>query len=140
MVHCVDGNAKENEDMDKWKKASPELGKLLEAAVTPFPSQKKMMFGAPVWTVGGNMFAGVRGDNIFIRLPEADRRRIAAEVEGAVPFEPIPGRTMAEYVTIPPTLYLKPTELHHWLKRSHEYVQSLAPKKPKKKTSAPKGA
>jgi TfoX/Sxy family transcriptional regulator of competence genes len=122
--------------MDKWKKASPELGLLLEAAVAPFDCQKKMMFGAPVWTLGGNMFAGVHGDNIFIRLSEADRRHIAAEVEGAVPFEPMPGRTMTEYIAVPPSLYRNPPEFNGWLTRSHEYVQSLAPKKTK--TSSPK--
>ncbi len=52
----------------EWKKPSPELGALVEKAVVTFDCRKKMMFGAPVYTVNGNMFAGVHEDHIFLRL------------------------------------------------------------------------
>ena len=44
--------------MEKWKKPSRELGALLETALDSFDCQKKTMFGAPVFTVNHNMFAG----------------------------------------------------------------------------------
>jgi hypothetical protein len=38
----------------KWEKASPELGELIAKAVTGMGVEKKIMFGAPVYTVNRN--------------------------------------------------------------------------------------
>ena len=49
--------------------------------------------------VNRNMFVGVFGSDVFVRLSEADRVQILEE--GASVFEPIHGRPMKEYVTMP---------------------------------------
>lgn len=119
--------------MEKWKKPSRELGTLLEAALASFDCQKKTMFGAPVFTVNHNMFTGIHGDNIFVRLPEADRKEITSS--GAKPFEPMPGHAMKEYMVLPESVYRDSKALQEWLKRAYDYVATLAPKEPKRRAS-----
>lgn len=118
-----------------WEKASPDLGALLNTAVSAFPCQKKIMFGASVYTANGNMFAGIHGDNIFVRLSESDRKEITAKYEAVKPFEPVRGHTMREYVTLPEALYKNENTFQGWLKRAYEYALSLAPKERKRSVS-----
>lgn len=120
--------------MEKWKKSSPELGKLLEAALIRFTCDRRVMFGSPVYMINRNMFAGVHQDNIFIRLSESDRKSILSKVAGAAQFEPLKGHVMKEYVTVPETLYSDREAFHSWLRRSHAYAATLPPKASKKKT------
>lgn len=121
-----------------WKKASPELGALLDTAMTAFPCQKKIMFGAPVYTANGNMFAGIHGDSIFVRLSEPDRKEIAAKYKAVKPFELVKGHLMKEYVTLPESVYKEKKAFQEWLKRAHENALSLAPKEPKRRGSKKK--
>jgi TfoX/Sxy family transcriptional regulator of competence genes len=119
--------------MEKWKKSSPELGKLLEGALVRFTCDQRKMFGSPVYMINRNMFAGVHQDNIFIRLSEADRKSILSKVAGAMQFEPLKGHIMKEYITVPETLYRDGDAFQQWLKRSASYAASLPPKASKKK-------
>ena len=57
------------------------------------------MFGNLGAFVNGNMFMGLFGTDIGLKLPEADRTRLLAEPE-AGPFGP-PERPMRGYVTLP---------------------------------------
>ncbi len=69
-----------------WKKASVELGGLLAEAIESFDCQRKMMFGAPVYMVNGNMLAGVHQDSIFVRLSAENRAAVQAACDEAAPF------------------------------------------------------
>ncbi len=122
--------------MEKWKNPSQKLRTLLEFALSSFDCQKKTMFGAPVFTVNHNMFAGIHGDNIFVRLSEADRKEIATL--SALPFEPMPGHIMKEYMVLPESLYQNPKLLEEWLKRAYDFVASLPPKEPNRRVSREK--
>lgn len=82
-----------------FPKASAEKAALLDELASGFDAQKRKMFGAPVYFVAGNMWAGVFGDGIFLRLPEQDRT-ILAEEGRARPFVPMEGRSMKEYVEL----------------------------------------
>ncbi len=115
----------------KWEKASPELGKLLEEAVAGLDAEKKVMFGAPVHTVNRNMFAGVHQSNIFLRLSEADRKKIASAYDEAAPFKPVRGHVMKEYMTVPPALYEDKNAFQAWLKRAYDFTAGLPVKEPK---------
>jgi TfoX/Sxy family transcriptional regulator of competence genes len=119
---------------NKWKKSSPELEKVLDAALMRFTCDKRPMFGSPCFWINRNMFAGVHGDNIFIRLPEADRKELLGGFPGAAQFEPIKGHFMKEYVVLPREVYNNPGAFEAWLMRAHAYAASLPPKvkKPKK--------
>ena len=61
-------------------------------AVLPDDSriQVKPMFGNLAAFVNGNMFVGVFGADVFVRLPEADRNELLNE-DGASAFEPMKG-------------------------------------------------
>lgn len=116
----------------KWKPLSRERADLLAAAIGPFACEAKKMFGYPAYFVNRNMWTGVHGDKIFIRLSPADRDKILDEHADAMSFEPMPGRPMKDYVELPGSLWSEPAVLNAWLKRSHAYTASLPPKAPKK--------
>jgi TfoX/Sxy family transcriptional regulator of competence genes len=112
----------------KWKKSSPELARVLDAALLRFTCDKRPMFGSPVFWINRNMFAGVHEDHIFIRLPETERKEILNRFPGASPFEPLKGHIMKEYVVVPAEIYNDATVFELWLKRAHAYAASLPPK------------
>jgi TfoX/Sxy family transcriptional regulator of competence genes len=87
----------------------------------------KPMFGNLGAFVNGNMFMGLFGSDIGVKLPEDDQHRLLAE-PGAGPFGP-EERPMAGYVTLPAGW---PTDTaNDWIGRSLAYVAGLPPKKPK---------
>jgi TfoX/Sxy family transcriptional regulator of competence genes len=87
----------------------------------------KPMFGNLGAFVNGNMFMGLFGSEVGIKLPEEDRLRLLAE-PGAGPFGP-DERPMAGYVTMPADW--SPGTAREWIGRSLAHVASLPPKKPK---------
>jgi TfoX/Sxy family transcriptional regulator of competence genes len=119
----------------KWKKVSPELNRFLEENMASFAADRRPMFGASTYFVNGNMFAGIHEDTIILRLSEEDRREIASLHDDVTPFEPMAGRVMKEYVTLPESVYSQPETFRKWLTRSYQYALSLKPKvKPARKS------
>lgn len=57
------------------------------------------MFGNLAGFINGNMFAGLFGERLFVRLPEDQRTRLLGI--GGGDFEPMPGRAMRGYSTLP---------------------------------------
>ena len=98
-------------------------------------SKKKKMFGCSVFFANDNMLTGVFENDIFIRLSEKDRKKIISENDEVIPFEPLKGRIMKEYVVLPDHLYNDPEKFRELLNLSYNYVSSLPFKKtkPKKK-------
>jgi len=88
------------------------------------------MFGQPAAFVNGTMFFGVFGESVFVRLSEGDRVA-ARRIPGFVPFEPMPGRTMQEYVVIPRSVLELPDRARQWVTRSLRYAAGLPAKRPK---------
>ncbi len=117
----------------EWKKVSPEMCDLLDAAMVEFSGEKKMMFGCPAFFVNKNMFAGVFADSIFVRLSPGDKERLFTEFDEAAPFEPMQGRVMKEYAVLPEQIYNNPGLLRKWLKISFDFAGTLPFKEPKKK-------
>jgi TfoX/Sxy family transcriptional regulator of competence genes len=87
----------------------------------------KKMFGQPAAFANGNLFFGVFGENLFVRLSEPDRED-AKKTSGFTPFEPMPGRAMKEYWVLPPSVLEDRAEARRWLRLSLTYVVSLPPK------------
>jgi TfoX/Sxy family transcriptional regulator of competence genes len=87
----------------------------------------KPMFGNLGAFVNGNMFMGLFGSDVGIKLPEDDQQRLLAE-PGAGPFGP-QERPMAGYVTIPAGWPADTAD--DWIGKSLAYVAGLPPKKPK---------
>lgn len=88
----------------------------------------KPMFGNLGAFVNGNMFMGLFGADVGLKLDEADRATLAAE--GGGPFGPAE-RPMGGYVTLPPGW--SPAQAEEWVATSLATVGALPPKKAKKK-------
>jgi len=84
----------------------------------------KPMFGNLGAFVNGNMFMGLFGADIGVKLARADADELLA-TKGAGPFGPAE-RPMGGYVTLP-TMGDRPV-LDAWVARSLAYVASLPPK------------
>jgi TfoX/Sxy family transcriptional regulator of competence genes len=97
----------------------------------------KPMFGNIGSFINGNMFSGLFGNQIFVRLPENERLGLLEE-DGASEFSPMPGRAMKEYVTIPEQWRKEPEKIHEWIQRSLTWVGEMPEKVPKKRTSGKK--
>jgi TfoX N-terminal domain len=95
----------------------------------------KPMFGNLGAFVHGNMFAGLFGSSVGVKLAGPDAAELAA-VEGAGPFGPAE-RPMGGYLSLPPGM--DPDLAARWVDKARVHVGSLPPKVAKKKKSAPAG-
>jgi TfoX/Sxy family transcriptional regulator of competence genes len=117
----------------KWEKPSKETLDLFEEVVPDGPMiERRKMFGLPCAFINNNMFIGVFKQTLFIRLSEEDRNEFL-RLPDASRFEPMPGRTMKEYVVIPDAVLHDDATLSTWIQRSVAYTSSLPPKEKKKK-------
>ena len=73
----------------------------------------KPMFGNLSAFVNGNMFAGLFGDDLFVRVGDSDRKALLAK--GGRDFEPMPGRAMKGYVVLPPGWRTDTGQAQRWL-------------------------
>ncbi len=91
----------------------------------------KPMFGNVAAFVDGNMFMGLFGADVGLKLDDAGRESLLAE-PGAGPFGPAE-RPMGGYVTMPAAWRSAPDTAAPWIQRALEHVGSLPPKKAKPK-------
>ena len=89
------------------------------------------MFGNISAFVNGNMFAGLFGNDLFVRLSEESRRELL-DRKGASLMEPMKGKPMKEYVVIPKAWRNQPEMVRLWVTRSLDWTSRLPPKKTKK--------
>jgi len=115
----------------KIPKASSDLTKTFEE-LTPVSGcvSSKKMFGQPAAFANGNLFMGVFGDSLFVRLSEPDCEK-ARETAGFAPFEPMPGRAMRAYWVLPPSIVKNRIRAREWVARSLDYAITLPPKERK---------
>jgi TfoX/Sxy family transcriptional regulator of competence genes len=90
------------------------------------------MFGNLAGFVNGNMFAGLYGNDLFVRLPEGDQEELLKN-QGASVFEPMKGRRMKGYIVVPKAWWTEPETIHEWISLSLAYAAMLPPKTKKKK-------
>jgi TfoX/Sxy family transcriptional regulator of competence genes len=90
----------------------------------------KPMFGNLGAFVNGNMFAGLFGDRIGVRLLDESVRAEFEAVEGAGPFGP-EERPMRGYVAAPAEWADEPERLREWVGSAFAQVVDLPPKAPK---------
>jgi hypothetical protein len=88
----------------------------------------KPMFGNLGGFVNGNMFMGLFGPDVGVKLAPADAEELRA-VEGAGAFGP-PERPMAGWVTLAPG-QLGTADGTAWIARALAHVRTLPPKKAK---------
>ena len=96
----------------------------------------KPMFGNLSAFVNGNMFCGLFGEDLFVRLPEPEIAEV--KKQGGRDFEPMAGRVMRGYVFVPGTWLAKPDRAVVWIKRSFGVTGAMPAKAAKKKPPAKK--
>jgi hypothetical protein len=103
-------------------------------------AERRLMFGYPCLFVGGNLATGLFEDRWQVRLGAADTAALLA-IDGAAPFEPMPGRPMTGYTLLPLAVVDDDAAVRDWVGRAISFAASLPPKVPKpKKAKAPKTA
>lgn len=120
---------------EQWRKAPADLVERFEAAVAGINGLEiRKMFGYPAGFVGGHMTTGLHQESWIVRLSEADREDRTAAGWGG--FEPMPGRPMREYVSLPAEVIGDPDQARAWVERAADYVRGLPPKPAKPRASA----
>ncbi len=88
-------------------KPSEQAKAAFQKLVPPDPAvTTRPMFGNLSGFVNGNMFCGLFGEDLFVRVSEADQAKIRKQ--GGRAFEPMPGRAMTGYVVVPTGWQKKP--------------------------------
>lgn len=116
------------------------MPKPAEAAKTAFVAlvptyagvSTRPMFGNQAAFVNGNMFAGLFGDRLFVRVSDADRATLVQE--GGSDFEPMPGRAMKSYTVLPERWIADTEGSSRWVEAAFQFTAALPAKekKPKK--------
>jgi TfoX/Sxy family transcriptional regulator of competence genes len=97
----------------------------------------KPMFGNLGAFVNGNMFAGLFGSAIGVRLVEESSLAELAAVDGTGPFGPAE-RPMRGYLALPAAWAGAPDRAMRWIERALAEVGTLPPKADKSKPTAVK--
>jgi hypothetical protein len=84
------------------------------------------MFGYPAAFLGGHLTTSLHQASWIVRLSAADEAALR-EIGGG-DFEPMAGRAMRGYVTLPATIVADPASLDAWIARAIANVRTLAPK------------
>jgi len=118
--------------MKTWRPSPPDLVRRFDTLLVSLPgAERRKMFGYPCAFANGQMFSGLHQETMILRLPDGERQEFL-RLDGASPFEPLPGRPMREYVVVPDAMLDEPDTLRAWLERSFRYAHSLPPKAPKR--------
>jgi TfoX/Sxy family transcriptional regulator of competence genes len=114
--------------MPKFTKPPAALVDTFTREIGKLPGvQRRQMFGYPAAFTNSQMFASLFQDEMILRLSDVDRRVLGEK--GGQPFEPMPGRPMREYMTVPEPIRESASELRTWLTKAQIYAASLPPKK-----------
>ena len=116
----------------KFSKSPAWLVQLFKALQPEVGGTPRQMFGYPCGFENGQLFTGLFADGLFVRLGEEERAQLLG-VSGALPFAPMKGRPMKEYVVLPPGMLEDEDAVKSWMRRALEYARSLPAKKKKPK-------
>jgi TfoX/Sxy family transcriptional regulator of competence genes len=110
-----------------WQKSPEELVARFGRVMDRFPDVKRrQMFGYPAATVGGNLATSLHQRNWIVRLAADDQD--AAIRDGGAPFEPMPGRAMKGFVSLPPSALTDDDAIAAWVERAIEHTRTLPSK------------
>jgi TfoX/Sxy family transcriptional regulator of competence genes len=107
-----------------WQKSSPELVERFGRVLDRFPDvERRKMFGYPAGFVGGNMVTSLFEESCVVRLDAAglDDARAA----GATAFDPMGGRPMKNYATLPASVMQDDEAIAGWVERAVEHGRSM---------------
>jgi TfoX/Sxy family transcriptional regulator of competence genes len=87
------------------------------------------MFGNLAAFVNGNLFTGLFGQGLFVRVSGDDEAELVAA--GGGPFEPMAGRAMSGYTMLPENIRRDPAITRAWIDRALRSTRRMPPKQPK---------
>jgi hypothetical protein len=115
-------------EMPSFDKSPAALVERFSAVMDGFPdAERKKMFGYPAAFVGGNMATGLFADQWVVRLPDDEIE--PAKASGAGSFEPMPGKPMKAFVSIPAADITDDAAITAWVERGLAFARSMPPKK-----------
>lgn len=121
----------------KMPKPSEQAKAAFQKLVPPDPAvSTRPMFGNLAGFVNGNMFCGLFGEDLFVRVSDDDQARVRKQ--GGRPFEPMPGRAMTGYVVVPAGWHKKPDATSAWIVTALAWSRELPAKDKGKKTPPPR--
>lgn len=98
---------------------------------------ERKMFGGVCFAVNGHMACGVQKKDLVVRVGSDEHQRSLAR-KHTRPMD-FTGKPMTGYIYVDVLGYKRKADLARWVSKGVEYVQTLPPKKSKKK-KAPKAA
>jgi len=108
-------------------KPSEQAKSAFQKLVPPDPAvSTRPMFGNLSAFVNGNMFCGLFGEDLFVRVSDEDQAKIRKQ--GGKAFEPMPGRAMTGYVVVPSSWRTKPDAARTWIVTALRWSKALPPK------------
>ena len=114
----------------KMPKPSAEVVDRFTRAVGDDPrTSLRSMFGNLAAFTNGYLFAGLFGEDIFVRVDATGRAAILAD--GGRPFAPMPDRPMRGYAILPMTVATDESRLRTSIEASLAYASGLPPKEAK---------
>jgi TfoX/Sxy family transcriptional regulator of competence genes len=122
-------------------KPSDQAKAAFQRIVPPDPAvTTRPMFGNLAAFVNGNMFCGLFGEDLFVRLSDQDQVKLRQQ--GGKAFEPMPGRAMTGYLIVPAGWQARPAPAQSWIENALIWSRRLPSKasKPSKPAKAAKAA
>ena len=117
----------------KIPKASQESRELLKSVLPQNDSiTLRPLFGNIAAFVNRNMFTGLFGDDLFVRLSDQDIQQLV-KTKTATFLSPMKGRPMKEYVVLPKAWIKDRNKLKVWISKSLDFAKTLPPKTSKKR-------
>ena len=107
-----------DEDKARFRELVPDVGGV----------EVKPMFGSVGAFVNGNMFAGLFGTDVGVKLDDEAKAELAA-IDGSGPFGP-EERPMGGYLTLPESF--TEDEARSWMERARAHVATFPPKTKKR--------
>jgi TfoX/Sxy family transcriptional regulator of competence genes len=106
-----------------------ELAVRIRNALLIYPEMvEKKMFGGVGFMLRGNMACGVQGEDLIVRIGEAQNDRALAQ-PNVRPFMPVAGRPMVGWILVAPGGTESEEDLIRWINMGLEFASTLGEKK-----------
>lgn len=86
--------------MDLYEKPNADTVKIFEELITGIDCERKKMFGQLSVFINENLFSGVFGDRIYMKLEEGEQKRFKKANKNIRTFEPVYEQKMKEFVEL----------------------------------------
>ena len=105
-----------------WKQSSRDAVERFDKLVAVKGAKRGVLFGCPIYVLGGERYATLYQDHIVLRLSPADAADLMSR--GGRPFEPIKGRTSKDRVVLPDDISANSRTLRLWVAKAVAYTRS----------------